>query len=381
MIRRALLTLTSVAALMGAASTLVQAEEYRSMALNFEATTIAEGLEVPWSMAWLPNGDMLVTERLGRLRIIRNGTLLAAPVEGVPSVHHQGQGGLFDVVPHPDFASNKLVYLSFAKPLADGSTTAVVRGTFENDRLSNVETVFEADSAGRDGHYGARIVFDGKGYMFVSVGDRQAPPSGDLAAHAAQDLSNHNGTIIRLHDDGRVPDDNPFVGRRDALPEIYSYGHRNPQSLAFNPITGDLWDGEHGPQGGDELNIVEAGVNYGWPVVGYGVNYGPGRPIHATQQQDGMEGPKHYWVPSIATSCLMIYGGDLFPEWKGDAFVGGLRGQQLARVDINDAGTMVINDESLMVGIGRVRDVREGPDGAIYVATDSQGILRLTPAK
>ena len=217
--------------------------------------------------------------------------------------------------------------------------------------------------------------------MFVSVGDRQAPPSGDLAAHAAQDLSNHNGTIIRLHDDGRVPDDNPFVGRRDALPEIYSYGHRNPQSLAFNPITGDLWDGEHGPQGGDELNIVEAGVNYGWPVVGYGVNYGPGRPIHATQQQDGMEGPKHYWVPSIATSCLMIYGGDLFPEWKGDAFVGGLRGQQLSRVDINDAGTMVINDESLMVGIGRVRDVREGPDGAIYVATDSQGILRLTPAK
>ena len=380
MIRRALLTLTSVAALMGAASTLVQAEEYRSIAHTFEATQIAEGLEVPWSMAWLPNGDMLVTERPGRLRIIRNGTLLAAPVEGVPMVHHQGQGGLFDVVPHPDFASNKLIYLSFAKPLAEGSTTAVVRGTFENDRLANLETVFEADTAGRDGHYGARIVFDGQGYMFISIGDRQASPSGDLAAHAAQDLTNHNGTVVRLHDDGRVPSDNPFVGRRDALPEIYSYGHRNPQSLTLNPITGDLWAGEHGPQGGDELNIVKAGINYGWPVIGYGVNYGPGRPIHASQQQDGMEGPKHYWVPSIATSGLMIYGGDLFPNWKGDAFVGGLRGQLLARVDINDAGDMVISDESLMVGIGRVRDVREGPDGAIYVATENRGILRLTPA-
>ncbi len=380
MIRRALLTLTSAAALMSAATTLVQAEEYRSMAHTFEATQVAEGLEVPWSMAWLPNGDMLVTERPGRLRIIRNGTLLAAPVEGVPAVHHQGQGGLFDVVPHPEFASNKLVYLSFAKPLNDGSTTAIVRGTFENDRLANVETVFEADTAGRDGHYGARIVFDNEGYMFVSIGDRQASPSGDLAAHAAQDLTNHNGTVVRLHDDGRVPSDNPFVGRRDALPEIYSYGHRNPQSMTLNPITGDLWAGEHGPQGGDELNIVKAGVNYGWPVIGYGVNYGPGRPIHESQQKDGMEGPKHYWVPSIATSGLMIYGGDLFPNWKGDAFIGGLRGQLLARVDINDAGDTVINDESLMVGIGRVRDVREGPDGAIYVATENKGILRLTPA-
>ncbi|MFT4861699.1 MAG: glucose/arabinose dehydrogenase [Pseudohongiellaceae bacterium] len=380
MIRRALLTLTSVAALMAAATTLVQAEEYHSKAHTFETTQIADGLEVPWSMAWLPNGDMLVTERPGRLRIIRNGSLLAAPVEGVPAVHHQGQGGLFDVVPHPDFASNKLVYLSFAKPLGEGSTTAVVRGTFENDRLANVETIFEADTAGRDGHYGARIVFDGDGYLFISIGDRQASPSGDLAAHASQDLTNHNGTVVRLHDDGRVPSDNPFVGRRDALPEIYSFGHRNPQSLTLNPITGDLWAGEHGPQGGDELNIVNPGVNYGWPVVGYGVNYGPGRPIHATQEQEGMEGPKHYWVPSIATSGLMIYGGDLFPNWKGDAFVGGLRGQLLARVDINDAGDMAISDESLMVGIGRVRDVREGPDGAIYVATENRGILRLTPA-
>jgi len=356
-----------------------QSSEYRSMLHDFEITPVAEGLEVPWSMAWLPNGDMLITERPGRLRIVRNGTLLAASVEGTPEVLHEGQGGLFDVVPHPDYASNKFVYLSFAKPVGDGSTTAVVRGKLENDRISDLETIYQADSEGRNGHYGARMAFDAEGYLFISTGDRQAPPAGDLAAHQAQDLSNHAGTIVRLHDDGRVPSDNPFIGRRDALPEIYSYGHRNPQSLAVHPVTGDVWAGEHGPQGGDELNIVAPGVNFGWPVVGFGVNYGPGRPIHALQQQAGMEGPKHYWVPSIATSGLIIYSGDLFPNWKGDIFVGGLRGQLLARVDISDDGKSAVMDESLMVGIGRVRDVRQGPEGAIYVATENKGVLKLTP--
>lgn len=381
MIRRTLLTLSSCALALAASASIAQSNEYRSMLYDFQVTPVAEDLEVPWSMAWLPNGDMLVTERAGRLRVVRNGTLLAAPVEGVPEVLHEGQGGLFDVVPHPEFASNKLVYLSFAKPLNEGSTTAVIRGKFENDRLSDIETIFQADSEGRNGHYGARIAFDGQGYLYLSVGDRQASPSGDLTAHQAQDLSNHAGTIVRLHDDGRVPDDNPFLDRRDALPEIYSYGHRNPQSLAVHPMTGDIWAGEHGPQGGDELNIVAPGANFGWPVVGFGVNYGPGRPIHATQQQDGMEGPKHYWVPSIATSGLMIYSGDLFPNWKGDAFVGGLRGQLLARVDVSDDGKRAIMDESIMVGIGRIRDVREGPDGAIYLATENKGVLRMTPSE
>jgi glucose/arabinose dehydrogenase len=380
MIRRALLTLSSCALMVVASMSTAQSDEYRSMLYDFDVTPVAEGLEVPWSMAWLPNGDMLITERPGRLRIVRNGTLLAAPVEGVPEVLHEGQGGLFDVVPHPEFASNKLVYLSFAKPLANGSTTAVVRGKFENDRLSDLETIFQADSEGRNGHYGARMVFDGEGYLYISTGDRQAPPSGDLSAHQAQDLSNHAGTIVRLHDDGRVPSDNPFIGRRDALPEIYSYGHRNPQSLAVHPMTGDIWAGEHGPQGGDELNIVAPGVNFGWPVIGFGVNYGPGTPIHSSQQQANMEGPKHYWVPSIATSGLMIYSGDLFPNWQGDIFVGGLRGQLLARVDISDDGKQAIMDESLMVGIGRIRDVRQGPEGAIYLATENKGVLRLTPS-
>ena len=381
MIRRALLILSSCALMVVASVSTAQSDVYRSMLYDFNVTPVAEGLEVPWSMAWLPNGDMLITERPGRLRIVRNGTLLAAPVEGVPEVLHEGQGGLFDVVPHPEFASNNLIYLSFAKPLGDGSTTAVVRGKFENDRISDLETIFQADSEGRNGHYGARMAFDGEGYLYISTGDRQAPPSGDLAAHQAQDLSNHAGTIVRLHDDGRVPSDNPFIGRRDALPEIYSYGHRNPQSLAIHPMTGDVWAGEHGPQGGDELNIVASGVNFGWPVIGFGVNYGPGTPIHSSQQQSGMEGPKHYWVPSIATSGLMIYSGDLFPNWKGDIFVGGLRGQLLARVDISDDGKTAMMDESLMVGIGRVRDVRQGPEGAIYLATDTKGVLRLTPSE
>ena len=379
MIRRVLLALSSCALMAVASMSTAQSSEYRSMLHDFEITPVAEGLEVPWSMAWLPNGDMLITERPGRLRIVRNGTLLAASVEGTPEVLHEGQGGLFDVVPHPDYASNKFVYLSFAKPVGDGSTTAVVRGKLENDRISDLETIYQADSEGRNGHYGARMAYDAEGYLFISTGDRQAPPAGDLAAHQAQDLSNHAGTIVRLHDDGRVPSDNPFIGRRDALPEIYSYGHRNPQSLAVHPVTGDVWAGEHGTQGGDELNIVAPGVNFGWPVVCFGVNYGPGRPIHALQQQAGMEGPKHYWVPSIATSGLMIYSGDLFPNWKGDIFVGGLRGQLLARVDISDDGKSAVMDESLMVGIGRVRDVRQGPEGAIYVATENKGVLKLTP--
>ena len=225
-------SLALTAAIAGSlATSAIAQEQFSSAAHDFEVATVAEGLEVPWSMTWLPNGDMLVTERPGRLRVVRNGTLLAAPVEGVPEVHAVGQGGLFDVLPHPEFASNKLLYLSFSKPLPNESTTTVVRGTFENDRLSNVETVFQASTEGRNGHYGGRIAFDNDGYLYLTIGDRQAPPSGDLQAHPAQELTNHNGTVVRLNDDGTVPSDNPFVGQRGALPEIFSYGHRNPQGI------------------------------------------------------------------------------------------------------------------------------------------------------
>ena len=349
---------------------------------GFRVVTVVEGLDHPWSIAFLPGGDMLVTERPGRLRIVRNGALLADPVAGVPRVLAQGQGGLMDVVPHPEFATNRLLYLSFSKPGTDGSaaTTAVVRGRLQDDRLMGVEEIFVADTRG-GGHFGSRLAFDADGFLFITVGDRQAPPRGDLEAHPAQDLSNHHGTIVRLHDDGRVPADNPFVGRAGARPEIWSYGHRNPQGLAIHPETGDVWTTEHGPQGGDELNLVQRGRNYGWPVVGYGVNYG-GSKIHASTEREGMVGPVHYWVPSIATSGLMVYTGQRFPDWRGNLFAGGLAREQLARLVMR--GRRVASEDTMLREIGRIRDVRQGPDGYIYVAIDRSGsgpsIVRLQPS-
>ena len=361
-----------------------QSPVHRSAYHDYRVVTVVEGLERPWSITFLPAGDMLVTEKPGRLRIVRNGTLLADPVQGVPDVFAKGQGGLLDVVLHPDFASNRLLYLSFSKPIGDGSgaTTAVVRGRFEHDRLTDVEEIFEAVSQGR-GHYGSRLAFDRNGYLFITVGDRQAPSRGDLEAHPAQDLSNHHGTTIRLHDDGRIPTDNPFVDRADVLPEIWAYGHRNSQGLAIHPETGDIWAIEHGPQGGDELNLIRPGANYGWPVIGYGVNYRTGSAIHEGTHRDGMEQPVHFWVPSIATSGLLIYTGDRFPEWRGNLFIGGMSGEQLARLTMD--GQRVEIEETLVQGMGRIRDVRQGPDGYIYLAIDNrQGeptpIVRLEPA-
>ncbi len=360
-----------------------QSPVMRSAYHDYRIVTVVEELEHPWSIAFLPGGDMLVTERPGRLRIVRNGTLLPDPVAGVPEVLARGQGGLLDVVPHPDFASNRLLYLSYSKPLDDssGATTAVVRGRFENDRLTDLEEIYEAVSRG-NGHYGSRIAFDGNGYVFITTGDRQVPSRGDLEAHPAQDISNNHGTINRLHDDGRIPADNPFVDREGARPEIWSYGHRNPQGLAIHPETGDVWATEHGPQGGDELNLIRPGLNYGWPVIGYGVNYRSGSAIHEGTHREGMESPPHFWVPSIATSGLMIYTGDKFPEWRGNLFVGGLAGQQLARLTMD--GQSVELEETLVNGLGRVRDVRQGPDGYIYLAIDDrQGgltpVVRLEP--
>ncbi len=362
-----------------------QSQFVRSQQADFQVVTVAEGLEVPWSMAWLPNGDMLITERAGRLRIIRNGKLQPDAIPGVPTVHARSQGGLLDVLPHPDFSSNQLLYLSYSKANTDGteSTTAVSRARFDGRRLTDVEEIFEARAWGdRNGHYGSRLAFDADGYLFVTVGDRQAPSRGDLAAHPAQDLRNHRGSMIRLNDDGTVPLDNPFVGEAGALPEIWSYGHRSPQGFAIDPETGDIWQGEHGPQGGDELNLILGGHNYGWPVIGYGVNYGPGIPIHETQQREGMEQPTHFWVPSIATSGLMIYRGDRFADWGGDLFTGGLRGEQLVRLELD--AQEVVGEETLLRGL-RIRDVRQGPDGYVYVAVeDPDGgvspIIRLEPA-
>ena len=222
------------------------------------------------------------------------------------------------------------------------------------------------------------------GHLFITVGERQARAAGDLEAHPAQDLSNHHGTVIRLYEDGRVPDDNPFVGQAGKLPEIWSYGHRNPQGLAIHPETGDVWTTEHGPQGGDELNLIQPGRNYGWPVVGYGVNYGSGLAIHEGILREGMESPVHFWVPSIATSGLLFYTGDRFPGWKGNLLAAGLAGEQIARLTMSPDGKQVLREETILQGMGRVRDVRQGPDGYVYVAIDDRGgaptsVVRLEP--
>lgn len=382
---RTSLTLTAAGLLLSVATPVTgQSPVMRSALHDYRVVPVAEGLERPWSIAFLPGGDMLVTERPGRLRIVRHGALLPDAVPGVPEVFARGQGGLLDVVPHPDFASNRLLYLSFSKPYPDsgaGATTAVVRGRFENDRFTDVEQLFEAVARG-GGHYGSRLVFDGNGYLFITAGDRQVPSRGDLEAHPAQDLSNHHGTINRIHDDGRIPTDNPFVDREGARPEIWSYGHRNPQGLVIHPETGDIWATEHGPQGGDELNLIRPGINYGWPVIGYGVNYRTGSVIHIGTHREDMESPIHFWVPSIATSGLLLYTGDRFPQWRGNLFVGGLAGQQLARLTMD--GQRVVIEETLVHGMGRIRDVRQGPDGYIYLAIDDrQGgltpVVRLEP--
>ena len=361
-----------------------RAQIHRSTLHDYRVVPVSDGLQNPWSIAFLPGGDILVTERPGRLRVIREGMLLPDAIPGVPEVFARGQGGLMDVQPHPDFASNGLIYITYSKPYTDleGARTVLIRGTFQNDALTNVEELFSAQAVG-GGHYGSRIAFDGNGYVFITAGDRQVPSRGDLYAHPAQDLSNHHGVVVRLHDDGRIPADNPFVGTEGALGEIWSYGHRNPQGLAFHPMTGELWANEHGPQGGDELNVVLPGRNYGWPVIGYGVNYGSGSTIHEGTLKEGMESPKHFWVPSIATSGLMIYTGDKFPAWRGNIFVGGVGGEQLSRLTID--GHTILNEETLFQRMGRIRDVRQGPDGYIYLAIEDRrgaptGVVRIEPA-
>ena len=363
----------------------------RSAHHDYRVVVVVDGLVHPWSMAFLPGGDMLVTERPGRLRIVRDGRLLPDPVPGLPEVVAIGQGGLMEVTAHPEFASNRLLYLCYAKPSKRSprhtdrpqATTAVVRGAFENDRFTLVDEIFEAVSVGKAyAHFGCRLAFGAEGHLFVTSGDRYASLNGDLAAHPAQDASNHDGVIVRLHDDGRVPDDNPFVDRQDARPEVWSYGHRNPQGLAVHPETDAVWLTEHGPAGGDEVNVSKPGKNFGWPVIGYGVNYRGRRAIHASTHAEGMEQPVHIWIPSIAPSGLMFYTGDRFPKWRGSLFAGGLAGSRIDRLSVE--GNRVVASETLVRGLGRVRDLRQGPDGFIYVAIDSrQGnqtpIVRLEP--
>jgi glucose/arabinose dehydrogenase len=365
-------TLSCICALAFAAQ--AAAQSFGSEEHSFRVATVVQGLEQPWSIAFLPDGRMLVTEKAGRLRMVENGRLDPAPVAGLPQVAVHGQGGLFDAVPHPQFAKNQLVYLSYAARGEDGVGTELARGRLAGKRLEDVQVLFRQSPKGSRGqHFGGRIVFDRAGYVYLTLGDRGEMPR-------AQKPGDHAGSVIRLHDDGRVPQDNPFVGRPGWKPEKYTLGNRNMQGAALHPVTGALWAHEHGPQGGDELNVIRPGVNYGWPVITYGVNYGLGTKIGEGTHKEGMAQPLHYWVPSIAPSGMAFYTGDKFPRWKGDLFVGALTYRMLVRLRLD--GEKVVKEERLMQGaIGRIRDVRMGPDGYLYVATDEmQGVVaRLEP--
>ena len=363
--------------LFGAAGQLAAAERlgtYTTDKQRFHLVKVTEGLEHPWGLAFLPDGRMLVTERPGRLRIVADGWLVPEPVAGVPEVWNDGQGGLLDVALHPGFAENGLVYLSYSSPDDDDdAATAVARGRLVGDRLEDVEEIYVAlprDDNGR--HFGSRLVF-ADGYLFVSAGDR-----GD--SDRAQELDDPAGSIIRLHDDGRVPEDNPFVGTAGARPELYSVGHRNPQGMTLEAATGRIYAIEHGPKGGDELNLIEPGVNYGWPVITHGKSY-MGFKIGEGTRKEGMAQPVHYWVPSISPSGLMIYDADRFPAWQGSFFAGALSGELVVRLEV--AGGKVVVEERMLEDLEeRFRDVRQGPDGLIYLLTDHpEGmLLRLEPA-
>jgi glucose/arabinose dehydrogenase len=338
---------------------------------------IIKGLEEPWSLAFLPNGDMLVTERPGRLRIVRRGVLDPKPIAGVPEVWATGQGGLLEVAPHPRFAENRVLYLTYSKAREPGgatATTALARTRFDGATLTDVRDIFVADNWNTGNpHFGSKIAFGRDGMLYMTVGER-----GDR--DRAQDTTIHGGKILRLRDDGTVPPDNPFVGRTGFRPEIYSYGHRNPQGLAFHPQTGALWATEHGPQGGDELNIILPGKNYGWPVVTLGREY-TGEIISPQSSRADIEQSVMTWLPSLGLSGMVFYTGNAFPEWNGNLFLGALVGQQIVRVVFTDKGP--VGRETLINSLRqRIRDVRQGPDGFLYLAVGEPagGVLRIEPA-
>ncbi|HTN95986.1 MAG TPA: PQQ-dependent sugar dehydrogenase [Nordella sp.] len=359
----------------------VEAASFSTEKGDISVAVIADGLVRPWAIDFLPDGRMIVTERGGRMRLVTPGGKKSAAIKGVPGVDVGGQGGLLDVAVHPDFARNHLIYWSFSEAGKGGNSTAVARGRLSEDgrALEDVKVIFSQKPKVRSNqHFGSRLVFDGKGHLFVTLGERSAAKF----RVQAQDLGSHLGKVVRLMEDGSVPRDNPFVGKQGALPEIWSYGHRNPQAAAINPATGALWEIEHGPMGGDEINLPEPGKNYGWPVVSYGVNY-DGSPVGSGKREmPGMENPIYQWTPVIAPSGMAFYTGDRFPQWKGNLFVGGLRAEALVRLELD--GAKVTHEERLLHELGlRIRDVAQGPDGALYIVTDeSDGqILKLSPAR
>jgi aldose sugar dehydrogenase len=351
-----------------------------SASTKFKQRIVVEGLQRPWSMAWLPDGTMLVTEKAGRLRLIRQGKLLPTPIAGVPEVMSSGQGGLMDVSLHPQFARNQLIYLTYAHGRENANRTRLVRAKLAGNTLQNLKVIFEVSQEKSDGqHFGSRLAWLPDGTLLVAIGDGGNPPvklAGELIRKQAQNLRSHLGKIVRLKDDGSVPVDNPFVNNKNADPRVWSYGHRNIQGLAYDPIRKRVWATEHGARGGDELNSPGVGKNYGWPLVTHSQEYFGGE-ISQERSRAGMVDPKVVWTPSIAPSGLAIYTGNRFPAWQGDLFAGGLVSKDIRRLDLDDAGN-VKSQEAISIG-QRVRDVRQGPDGLLYVLTDESAgrLIRL----
>lgn len=349
----------------------VSAQIYESEHYRLKVVTVAQGLVRPWALAWLPDGRMLVTERPGRLRVVSRDGVVSSPVSGLPDIDDNGQGGLLDVLVDPGFAENRLIYLSFSEPGSDGSGTAVARGELGDGRLEKIKIIFRQFPKAESGvHYGSRLALAPDGTLFITVGERGQ-------RELAQDPSVNRGQVIRIHTDGRIPDDNPFIGRSGHRPEIWSYGHRNPQGAAIHPETGMLWIHEHGARGGDEINIPKPGGNHGWLVIAYGTHYS-GAKISIGPSAPGMEQPIHYWDPSIAPSGMAFYTGDVFEKWRGSLLVGALKFRFVARLTL--AGDRVAGQEIFVSDIGeRIRDVRQGPDGYVYLLTDSRAgrVIRL----
>jgi glucose/arabinose dehydrogenase len=367
----------ALAAFAGGAPAVAQTS--RSSIGDFAVETVARGLNHPWAIAFLPDGRLLVTERPGRMRIIATDGKLSPALAGVPKVFASGQGGLHDVVLDRGYPQNHVIYFCYAEPVTGGARTALARARLAEEatpRLDDVKVIFQQDGPPSNSrHFGCRIVQTDDDNLFLSMGDHGNFPK------EAQNLGNHIGKIVRVRPDGSAPPDNPFVGRQGAKPEIWSYGHRNAQGLARHPQTGQLWEHEHGPRGGDEVNLIQKGKNYGWPVIGYGIDYS-GLKIHESTQKQGMEQPLWHWVPSIAPSGMAFYTGDLFPAWRDNLFVGALAAQLLVRLELD--GQKVVREERLLRDQNeRIRDVRQGPDGALWLATDSSSgrILRVAPAK
>jgi glucose/arabinose dehydrogenase len=339
--------------------------------VNYTFETVADGIPIPWGMAWLPDGSMLITEKSGILYHLKNGS--KTEIKNVPEVYIRGQGGLLDIVLHPDYDKNGWIYITYASTEGggEGGNTKLIRAKLENESLVQIESLYKCEGNTTKGqHFGSRIVFDNEGYLYFSAGERGAEFVNP------QDITRDNGKIYRLHADGRIPADNPFVGKTGAKEAIYSYGHRNPQGLAKNPTTGAIWDQEHGPKGGDEINIIKKGANYGWPVVTYGIDY-DGTIISEKTQKPGIEDPIYYWVPSIAPCGMTFVTSDIYPAWKGHLLVGSLKFQYLELVKLD--GDKIIGRQKIATDIGRVRNVAQGPDGFVYLGVEGKGILKIIP--